>query len=313
MTTHNNAAIGRREESGQNGGSVSLFSGYSDVKPKGVIPLTDFLLQPTFKEKVEEIRLCNDKSRRRELKSKLPAITPSGVFSKRCNVGLIRHSGYICIDIDGQDNPAISDWNGLKTTVSEFPGLWYAGLSASGNGLFLIIHIANPDKHLAHFNAIENDLEHYGLTVDSACKDVARLRGASYDPVPFFNPDAIPYTNILTTTTPKCNMNDTRISVIRNDISGRTVYRVARLVDTIERSGANIADYYPDWYAIGRSLASEFGQSGRGWFHAISRQSAKYDPTECDAQYTRCLAACSQTSISTLFWYCQKNGISAKG
>ena len=309
---------GRRERPSRIWENVSLFSGYSNSKPKGVVSLSDFLLQPSYKKEVEEIRRCTDKTKRRELKSKLPAITPSGIFSKRCNDGLIRHSGFICIDIDSSHNPCISDWEALKSTICDFPGLWYAGLSVGGKGLFLVIMIKYPEKHLEHFFAIAGDLLERGINVDAACKDIARLRGASYDPHPLFNPSAAPYEKLVTPNTTSTHRAHSGYTLGNSkppssfDDSDRTACRVTRLVEAIERSGANIAEYYSEWYAIGRALASEFEEAGRSWFHIISRQSQKYDPAECDKQYTRCLGSCSKTSISTLFYYCKINGITAK-
>ena len=299
---------------------VSLFSGYTDSRPIGAVSLSDFLLQPKYKRQVEVIRGCQDKTLRRALKAKLPAITPSGIFSKRSNAGLIQHSGMICIDIDQKDNPDINDWDALKSTISDFPGLWYAGLSVSGNGLFLIITVKYPDKHLEHFHAITGDLLKKGIAVDIQCSEVSRLRGASYDPQPLYSPLAAPYEKISPgpISTRRAHNGDTpgysknqRNSNNPAGFDDRTAYRVSRLVEVIERSGANISDYYPEWFAIGRALASEFGESGRGWFHTISKQSQKYNPAECDEQYTRCLGTCSQTSISTLFYYCKINGITA--
>jgi hypothetical protein len=180
--------------------SVSLFRGYSDARPVGVVSLFDFLLQPTYREQIEALRRCKYKAQRRELKSRLPAITPSGVFSKRCNGGLIRHSGFICIDIDGQDNPSITDWEAVKPSLSDIDGLWYGGLSASGSGLFLLFGIAHPERHAGHFHALARDLLGRGLIVDATCKDVARLRSASYDPNPIYLPDATHYDGFRTPT-----------------------------------------------------------------------------------------------------------------
>ena len=287
-----------------------MFSGYTDSKPIGEISLSDFLLRPLYKEKVEEIRREKDKARRRELKAKLPAVTPSGIFSKRSNAGLIRHSGFICIDIDGDQNPDINDWEALKSNISDFQGLWCAGLSVSGNGVFLIIKIKYPEKHLRHFHAIDGDLQTRGIAVDAACKDVARLRGASYDANPFYNPDAGFYESLKSfSSQPEPKTTISLKAPVSAESRNLTAARVVRLVEVIEQMKANIADFYPDWYAVGCSLASEFGESGRGLFHIISRQSDKYDYDQCNAQYSRCLGTCSNTSISTLFWYCKQHGI----
>ena len=236
--------------------------------------------------------------------------TPSGVFSKRSNAGLIRHSGMICIDIDQKDNPDINDWEALKSTISDFPGLWYAGLSVSGSGLFLIVTVKYPDKHLEHFHAIAGDLLERGVLVDAGCKDVSRLRGASYDPQPLYSPSVAPYEKIRLS-----KPISTATSVASASLGNRdlTAYRVDKLIGMIERSGIDITDdYNKEWYPIGRALAAEFGEEGRGRYHAISSQSSKYDPKECDMQYDRCLRSCSRTSIGTFFRICKQYGITAR-
>ncbi len=286
----------------------SLFSGYEKSEPIGASLLSDFFLQSTYKEEIEELRKCTDKARRRELKSKLPAITPSGIFTIRRNDALIKHSGFICIDIDGDQNPHITDWEALKSSLYDLTGLYYAGLSASGNGVFLIVKIKHPERHTEHFYSLARDLNEKGVVVDMACKDVARLRGASYDPAPFYSPEVAFYEGLVA---PPTKVPEIARKPPKND--DFTARRVGRLVEAIERTRANIADYYPDWYAIGCALGSEFGEAGRDWYHIISSKSSKYELRECDTQYSHCLKSRSRISIDTLFYYCKQHGIMADG
>ncbi len=281
---------------------VSLFSRYTAPKPIGKVSLFYFLTtgQYKYREQIEEIRRCESERRRRALKSKLPAITPAGEFSQRCNNGLLRYSGFVCIDIDGKDNPDISDFEAAKRSLAEFPGLAYAGLSVGGNGLYLLIRIATPENYAGHLNAITTDLYRRGIIADRSCKDIARLRGISFDPAPVLNPSAPAYTCI----------EDEQPEPIAHcpvpETSTDTARRVAAIVEIIETNGIDITEYYGDWFAIGQSLAAEFGEAGRGWFHTISAQSPKYRADACDRQYTRCMRACSRVSIATFFWYCKQ-------
>lgn len=283
--------------------SVSVFRNYTDSRPCREVDLADFLFASTYRKQVEAIRACPDKVERRVLKMRLPAITPSGVFSKRCNNGLIRYTGIICIDIDGDQNLDIGDWETVKSSVVDLPGLLYAGLSAGGNGMFLLFRVAYPDRHTEHFAALAFELQGRGVVVDAGCRDIARLRGASYDPQPYYNPNAEVFTRMLT---PESIMRYVPPSPSESD---RTALRVRKLVDMIEQTGTDITDFYDEWYAIGRALAAEFGESGRGWYHAISAQSSKYRPKECDRQYDRCLRTCSRTGIGTFFGICKNYGL----
>ena len=286
---------------------VSLFSGYNNPHPQSTIPITDFLLSADYMSQVEQIRKCRDSQKRRELKAQLPAITPSGIFTVRRDQGLIQHSGLICLDLDGKDNPHIEDWEAVKEQVSPMPGLYYAGLSVSGNGLFLVYLISNTSAHRQHYAAIVEDLGQYGLNPDARCANLSRLRGASYDPHPYFNPDVLASEKqcLVVKPAPKMPM----VPIYPENL---TENRVLRLVQLIDETGTDMTDYYPDWFALGCSLASEFGESGRGFFHVISRQSHKYRPERCDKEYNNCLHSCSRSRISTFFWYCKKFGVTLK-
>ncbi|MDE6183672.1 MAG: hypothetical protein K2F53_04530, partial [Rikenellaceae bacterium] len=185
---------------GLNSAFVSLFSRYTDPKPIGKVSLFYFLTtgQHKYRKQIEEIRQCESERKRRLLKSKLPAITPAGEFSRRCNTGLLRHSGFVCVDIDGKDNPDITDFETVKASLADFPGLAYAGLSVGGNGLYLLIRIATPESYAEHLNAIMSDLCRREIIADRSCKDIARLRGISFDPAPILNPSVSAYTRIET-------------------------------------------------------------------------------------------------------------------
>ncbi|WP_064974678.1 PriCT-2 domain-containing protein [Alistipes provencensis] len=280
---------------------VSLFRNFRETYPVATIELGSWLCSDEFRLPIEAIRKSQNPEERRALKASLPCITPSGIFQQRNANQLIQHSGLLCIDIDGAENPHISDWEVLKQEVASFPGLYYAGLSASGRGIFLLIKIANPQRHDVYFRAIAEDLKKQGIIVDMHCRDLARLRGASYDPHPVLIPVPEAY----------CKMVYQRPNIrlhVPISCSGRsdtTAHRVERLLSLIERTNTNIADDYDTWLRIGCSLASEYGESGRRYFHTVSRQSAKYHPTQCDRQYDHCMLNCSKSSIGTFFFICK--------
>lgn len=284
---------------------VSLFPRYTAPEPIGEVQLFYFLTKQQYKyrPRVEAIRKCSDERKRRTLKAGLPAITPAGVFSTRCNAGLLRYSGFLCVDIDGKDNPDVSDFEAVKKSLAGFPGLAYAGLSVGGNGLYMLIRVAAPHNYAGHLNAITEDLSKYGIVADRSCKDIARLRGISFDEAPILNPAVPAYTRI------QKDRSEPVAHCPVQEATNDTGRRVSELVATIKATGANLAEYYCDWFAIGQSLAAEFGEAGRGWFHTVSAQSTKYKAAECDRQYTRCLRACSRVTVSTFFWYCRQAGI----
>lgn len=280
---------------------VSLFGNFREVHPMSTVDISSWLFSEEYRPQVDEIRRTQDSEQRRRLKASLPCITPNGIFRQRSASQLIQHSGLLCIDIDGADNPQVSDWEALKLEVASFPGLFYAGLSASGNGLFLLIRIANPQRHTSYFHAIASDLKAQGITVDKRCRDLARLRGASYDPHPIYCPSPTAYNKIIYEFDSRRSRNIPATSE-RKDI---TTHRVECLLSLIEQTGTNIADDYDTWLRIGCSLAAEYGESGREYFHTVSRQSDKYHPEQCDRQYNHCLGCCSKSSIGTFFYICK--------
>ena len=67
--------------------------------------------------------------------------------------------------------------------------------------------------------------------------------------------------------------------------------KVEALVQAIEHIGVDITGDYHQWMRIGFSLASAFGESGRGFYHRVSRFYSGYSNVECNRQYDRCLRA----------------------
>ena len=184
-------------------------------------------------------------------------------------------------------------------------------MSASGNGIYCIVKIEFPEKHLQHFNSIaEIFSDYWGITIDRNCKDIARLRGASYDDNPVFNPLAKTFSGL---SVKENNQPLLRTRQSKSQQCGTEMGKsIAALIGEIEKTNADITDNYNDWFAIGRALASGLGEQGRNYFHIISSKSEKYNPTECDKQFNRCLNCCSETSIATLFYIAKQFNIYAK-
>lgn len=99
------------------------------------------------------------------------------------------HSGFIAIDVDGKDNPGHTPAE-LKEIISSIKQVSFCGYSASGNGVWGLMRLADTTKHKQHFEALEDVFQRIGVTIDPACKNVNRLRFASYDPDPYINENA---------------------------------------------------------------------------------------------------------------------------
>jgi len=200
------------------------------MEPK-TVNLLRWLTADRYKKEVEHIRALHSKAEIDSLKSNLPAITASGIFTHRAIGGLIRHSGFIAVDIDRAGNEGI-DFEELKEELKKIDCIAYCGLSVSGKGLFCLVPIAYPERHSDHFRALQEAFKKMGVTIDQSCKDVSRLRGYSFDVNPFFNHSAVKFTGLKadkTATKTMLSINDMcidkRSSAI--DIAVKMIHRAA--------------------------------------------------------------------------------------
>jgi hypothetical protein len=211
--------------------SVSCFKNAKDTTPKEV-NLLALLNSVEHKEQVIKVRATPEKNVRDELKKQIAAFTPSGIFSRRAILGLIKHSGLMAFDIDFAVNQHILNFTALKEQISNITNVAYCGLSVSGNGFWGLIPIQYPEKHKAHFAALERAFAKYGITIDPSCKDVTRLRFCSYDPDAYFNHNAITFKGLYepapsqtikysSTKTPNAKPLEVAIKIIRNAPDGQ--------------------------------------------------------------------------------------------
>lgn len=266
---------------------VSGFQSYGDIHPKSV-NLLSWLTSKKFAAQIIKLREENAKVERDRLKATLPAITVSGVFAPtRKEENLIRHSGLICIDIDRKGNEAIVNFSELKNELTKLKNVAYAGLSASGQGYFIIIPIKHPEHHKLHFEALKNDLESYGLLIDSAPQNVASLRGYSFDPDAYFNHGAIPYQKMKRG---KRAGEKKKVRVIK-PVFERPGSTVEKLVSGIVARRIDITASEPEWFRLACAFANEFGEQGRGFFHQISQFHPEYDPAVTNRKFDHAIRA----------------------
>lgn len=271
---------------------VSWFHSYMDPKPAGTTSLLQWLTNNNYEPTVEAIRMIKDKAERDAKKALLPAITPSGTFSHRSDQSMLKHSGFICLDIDHKDNSNLQNFFELKSEMAKIKQVAYCGLSVSGEGFFVLIPIAYPDKHLQHFLALQTVFASFGIQLDEKCKNLSRLRGYSWDPEAYFNHQAIPFTGLLLPNPkPTPHPKQTYQARPSNDYE-----KVEQLVRQIEQRGIDITADYNYWFAIACNLASTFGEAGRDFFHRISRFHPEYDPVLCSKKFEQALRKCGNTS-----------------
>src|SRR5574344_2816072 len=79
----------------------------------------------------------------------------------------------------------------------------------------------------------------------------------------------------------------------------------------IETAAADIAPNYADWRDLGFALADALGESGRSYYHRLSRFYSGYTESETDRQFSACLAAHGHgVTIKTMYHLAKTAGIS---
>src|SRR5690606_8824627 len=196
--------------------TVSKFQNYFNPEPTNV-NLWDWLKDESENDLIQQLRVEESKEKRDRLKAKLSCVTVSGTFKNPRGLDTLqRHSGLICLDVDLKDNHVVN-YSDFKQIASQAPFVAYAGLSASGQGYFLIIPIEYPEKHIQHFLALEELFSKAGVKIDKACKDVSRLRGRSFDPDPYINHGARPFRGLLEPKEPKVTRKPWHATNTRGD------------------------------------------------------------------------------------------------
>ena len=82
------------------------------------------------------------------------------------------------------------------------------------------------------------------------------------------------------------------------------------ITQRIESAAIDIAPNYADWRDLGFALADALGESGRNYYHRLSRFYPNYNQPETDKQYNNCLKAHGHgVTIKTLYHFAKQAGI----
>jgi hypothetical protein len=291
---------------------ITLFDGVTSINGH-VVSLAEFLNDASSHHLIQQIRMTEDKAERTRLKSDLPCATISAICPNgRKAEDAFEHTGLICIDIDGQDNPGFGSGAELKAEVCKVSEVAYCSLSASGNGCFAIFRLSHPENHLGQFLALQRLFKsRLGIVIDGQCKDVKRLRFVSYDSEPYINDNAEPFRITDAATKPKPNPTKTTVVLGQrtwNESPEATLDKVARLTELVVRRGIDLTDGYSNWIEIGMALAN-LGEAGREFFHAVSFVYPGYDRTKADTKFTNLLRTTRKVTIATFFHQCEAHGV----
>jgi hypothetical protein len=258
-----------------------MFKSVQKTVPVNSICLGCWLTKPhpEYLGIVSEIRSCTEKVERAKLKAMLPAITPAGVFGDRFTIE--QYSGLACIDIDGQDNPQVEDWEKVKRIMRTFLYVAYAGLSCGGNGLIVLVRVKEFDQQKqVIFPVIEKDLLQFGIKLDGSKKGGNDMRYYSYDPVPYINQNPLILEKPRKVIAPKTNATE-HVVWTESDRTGDLRAFLANYIKNYSREFE-----YAEWIRLGIALANEIGEEGRHYFHELSKPDQRYKARECDKVYS---------------------------
>jgi len=279
---------------------VSYFKNVSDTKPKDSSLdawLKDTIKPPAvLKKQVQKYRETKNKS----LKLKIPCVTISATFKNKRNLDNIKKKNdLICLDIDKGSNP-VADMNAIKEFFKKHPSTLYTGLSVSEQGVYVILKISSKKDLIKYFVYFRKKLKEVGITIDESCKDYTRLRFFSYDKDAYYNPDA------ATFEIPK---KPKRKKVkFKGDVSKSNLNKVEAVVQLVEQNAIDITSDYADWVKIAGSLYNAFGETGRQYFHRLSKYNHNYKEKAADRKFDNCRNM-SKLSLSTFFYIANSYGI----
>lgn len=235
-------------------------------------------------------------------KSKLPGVTGCGVIKgdSRSDANTVLN-GYIVLDIDRKPtnigDERITDEQ--IQAVANDPHTKLVHRTPSEWGICVFVKI-DPDRFTDAFHGLQiYYLEKFGMSIDASCKNPGRFRFLSYDPAIIQNTKCATFKKYVK----KTKIKEPTVIVIENDF--------AAMVNNAQRSGVDLTDDdYSKMLRIGFGIATEFGEMGRDYFHALCSNSLKYNRNIADRQFTQCVnAGGSGVSISTVYYYAMEKGL----
>lgn len=292
---------------------VAFFSKYSDTaKPDNRGTFLQVVKSAKLADEhiglIQSIRTATTKDERDQLKLKLPAFTPSGIFSKRESAALIQHSSLLSFDLDSKENSFLNATTAtdVKRELAKLPEVACCQLSVSGAGVWGVVPILYPDRHGEQFEALAAAFLKMGYTIDKACKDVARLRFWSFDSDTYINPDAETFKML-----PVPKPENYTVKYRRN-MEGDDAGKVECCLDQIDSRRLDITGTYPSWFSLGCALANEFGENGRDYFHRVSQFHPEYRQAATDKMFSDCMRKRYGYTLGTFFEYCEMAGVKYK-
>ena len=192
---------------------ITVFKNFADTKNPKFFDIDVVLEQIRtckIQKQIDELRLCQDSKKKKELKKQLPCILFSGEFSERSDKKIKKHSSFVVLDWDH-----IEDLQNFKIKISTFPFIYSCFISPSGDGLKAVVKIpAIIEKHRGYYKGLVKMFPELDTT---SCNE-SRICYASCDKDIYINKNAIEFTDYVEVLDAKIN-NSVKIDSITNNYS----------------------------------------------------------------------------------------------
>jgi hypothetical protein len=185
-------------KSGTNKALVPVFSYFrapvTNTIPSGqinIVTVYEWIRSDKYASQTTTLRTKSGKKEAKDYKaSHFDYVTFSGLFSRRMDNALQKHSGLLTIDLDHIGSP--DNWIS-RLLLDEYFETELLFASPSGDGLKWIVPIdLTRATHLNYFKSISNYVWlTYGLKMDSSGSDISRACFLPYDPNIYINPKYI--------------------------------------------------------------------------------------------------------------------------
>lgn len=254
----------------------------------GNITLKEFIDNgENFKGYINQAREAKEKGNLttyKTLKQAMPAVTISATFDGKRNLDNITHINHIlCLDIDGKEQSLSIDEITEILKAKEY--IFFFAKSFSNDGIFALTEYQDGNDIKDVFESIQTELANDGIILDSHCKDITRLRIQSYDTNPYFNENAIKYTNTLnkaykesepTTESKEINnailtITEANKGVSTEELNEQITY-MEKISQYCKENHVTITRNHDETLFISRTLAATFGEIAKRWLLTIHKE-----------------------------------------
>ena len=243
----------------------------------------------------------DDKEEYDRRKSLSACVTLGGTFNGEKKAENLREpSGLLAADLDHLDDRT----EAIQFQLKQDPYVLAVFKSIGGRGLCVVFKIDSSRFADSFAGIAEYLMTTYGLVgkqFDPSSSNVNRLRYISHDPTIEPNWKAKLFLKFL----PKKPKNEPKKTGFVD-----TDRDIQYIIDQINARAIDITGGYQEWYKIGWSLISKYGEAARDIFQQVSQYADSYDPDECDKKFKYLTDTRPHTiTISTFFYHCKQAGI----